>query len=1017
MRLLHIDDHGTVRLTEELLSKDKTPAYAILSHTWGEEEVTFDDLTEGKGTDKIGFDKIRFCMQQAARDGLKFSWVDTCCIKKDNPTELQHSINSMFRWYKEAAKCYVYMADVSTSKQPQDCRTQNGVWREDFTRSRWFTRGWTLQELLAPHDVSFFSREGEMLGSLDKLKELVQMVTGLPLSVFSGTDLHTYGIEERLSWTAKRHTTREEDKAYSLLGIFNVFLPLIYGEGEDNAFRRLRSEIRERKNDAIAFARLSETELRCLSSISFSEQANRYHDILTAKETCEWLLTHPVFLKWRNSSCGLFWVKGNPGVGKSVLMKFAVDSLRKSDRAEIVLSYFVYGQGTELQRTPLGILRAILSDLLRQLPDHLGDLTKKFNEYNEQHGIQVGGWAWSQSELEREFERILKFQTGNRQITIFIDALDELGENSAKTLLRFFRTLTTELSKRNRQARFCVSSRHYPIIGHDTIPHVNVEQENSRDLAWYVRERVQEIESETAREEIERELLSKAQGAFQWVYLVTDSIIADDLIGLSHEALLRQIALCPENLGELYSTLLELGPEPDKRRTLALIQWILYAVRPLTAGALREALSVSANTHLKTHGELKLDRGWSDTAAAFDRYVKHLSKGLVRLQHLESKGWNSTAQLIHQSVADYLLDEAFDKLGTSNRKAAHLQLARACLRYLTYDEILHVPRLRPSLLDRWRDSYGSRDGWKLSYVDRSAFLPEFSLAEYATDYIIEHFICAGGVTSLESDLAKVYAAARDKYDRVRLLAASEGPYEASEGVIRQLLIMDPSAVETPDQAGLTAPLAALRVARKTYNFGAVNLILSLGRFSKQSLPLTHFFYELCETARQDIAGTNTEYFLHLWTLHGLKAVTRPLLDSDKVNINAIDTKARSMLWHAAKNGSDILVDLLVNSAQPIQIDAPDYVGITPLQNAVDSGIIRIVELLLDTGKVNVNAQDWFGRTSLTRARERGFQHMIEMFLACGARPAEIESIEMEYHRPFCHICKYKTSSKVCSSNR
>lgn len=242
MRLLHFDDNGKVSLTAEFLRKDKKPAYAILSHTWGKEEVTFYDLAAGKGMSKAGWDKIRFCMKQAARDGLHFSWVDTCCIKKDDTTELQYSINSMFRWYKEAAKCYVLMTDVSTS----------GLnWQDAFERSRWFTRGWTLQELLAPSHIEFFSMDGEMLGSLNELKEVVQKITRLPLSALSGAQLHDFGVEERLSWTETRQTMREEDKAYSLLGIFNVFIPLNYGEGEENAFRRLRTEILERKYDTI----------------------------------------------------------------------------------------------------------------------------------------------------------------------------------------------------------------------------------------------------------------------------------------------------------------------------------------------------------------------------------------------------------------------------------------------------------------------------------------------------------------------------------------------------------------------------------------------------------------------------------------------------------------------------------------------------------------------------------------------------------------------------------------------
>jgi hypothetical protein len=247
MRLLKYDEHGEVFLTEDLLGKDEIPPYAILSHTWGNEEVTFEDLTNGTGRGKNGHEKIRFCMQQAARDGLHYSWVDTCCIKKTDTTELQHAINSMFRWYKEATVCYVFLTDVSTGKRKFDSESCLASWEPAFRASRWFTRGWTLQELLAPRNVIFFSREGKMLGGIPKLLDILRGVTNLPVAVLKGTSLNEFRIEERLAWTKDRTTTREEDKAYSLLGLCGIFMPLIYGEGEANAFRRLRKEIRERR--------------------------------------------------------------------------------------------------------------------------------------------------------------------------------------------------------------------------------------------------------------------------------------------------------------------------------------------------------------------------------------------------------------------------------------------------------------------------------------------------------------------------------------------------------------------------------------------------------------------------------------------------------------------------------------------------------------------------------------------------------------------------------------------------
>jgi hypothetical protein len=112
MRLLQRQSDGSFRLTKAFV--DAIPPYAILSHTWGDDdqEVTFQDMTEGTGRHKDGYCKIEFCGAQAAVDGLDHFWVDTCCIDKANNTELQEAIDSMFRWYQNSAKCYVYLPDV-----------------------------------------------------------------------------------------------------------------------------------------------------------------------------------------------------------------------------------------------------------------------------------------------------------------------------------------------------------------------------------------------------------------------------------------------------------------------------------------------------------------------------------------------------------------------------------------------------------------------------------------------------------------------------------------------------------------------------------------------------------------------------------------------------------------------------------------------------------------------------------------------------------------------------------------
>jgi hypothetical protein len=243
MRLLECNNDGEFSLTDDL--GDHVSRYAILSHTWGvdTEEVTFRDLIDGTGKSKAGYGKIRFCAQRAKRDGLQYFWVDTCCIDKSNSTELAEAINSMFRWYRNAAKCYVYLSDVSITKRKASNQLSEFTWEPAFRASRWFTRGWTLQELIAPGSVEFFSQEGKRLGDKRALERQVHEITGIAISALQGAPLSQFGVDERLLWIENRQTTRKEDKAYSLLGIFDVYMPLIYGEGEDHALIRLREEI------------------------------------------------------------------------------------------------------------------------------------------------------------------------------------------------------------------------------------------------------------------------------------------------------------------------------------------------------------------------------------------------------------------------------------------------------------------------------------------------------------------------------------------------------------------------------------------------------------------------------------------------------------------------------------------------------------------------------------------------------------------------------------------------------
>ncbi|KAI0891402.1 heterokaryon incompatibility protein-domain-containing protein [Annulohypoxylon nitens] len=227
------------------------PPYAILSHTWGDEEVSFVDFTEGKASHRKGYQKISRCCEQTIYDGLEYVWIDTCCIDKRSSVELSEAINSMFNWYRDSTVCYAYLEDVPSKETKEEIKDHS--FPSNFRRSRWFTRGWTLQELLAPSVLIFYTSDWTSIGTRAELKTPIAEITHISLEFFRYGQLNDFSIAQRMSWAAHRQTTRIEDQAYCLLGIFGVTMPLVYGEGK-RAFVRLQEEIIKESYDQSIFA-------------------------------------------------------------------------------------------------------------------------------------------------------------------------------------------------------------------------------------------------------------------------------------------------------------------------------------------------------------------------------------------------------------------------------------------------------------------------------------------------------------------------------------------------------------------------------------------------------------------------------------------------------------------------------------------------------------------------------------------------------------------------------------------
>lgn len=286
MRLIDVTNIKLVQFFDE----SKIPRYGILSHRWGSEELSFRDFNKLLVKRHPGYEKIkRFC-QKVSKEGIQYAWIDTCwqvghellfisltnlvpySIDKTSSAELSESINSMFAWYQKAAVCFVCLADVHVKDLVKDGKLvsvdEAQVLASDFgpaffanrseletrvAQSEWFTRGWTLQELLAPLRILFYDAEWHFFGTKSDLEGVLASKTGVDRRFLSGAEIGSASIAKRLSWACGRVTTRVEDLAYCLLGIFGVNMPLLYGEGM-RAFTRLQEEIMKDSADQSLFA-------------------------------------------------------------------------------------------------------------------------------------------------------------------------------------------------------------------------------------------------------------------------------------------------------------------------------------------------------------------------------------------------------------------------------------------------------------------------------------------------------------------------------------------------------------------------------------------------------------------------------------------------------------------------------------------------------------------------------------------------------------------------------------------
>jgi hypothetical protein len=670
MRLLRCNNTDDFYFTKDLIGDDEEiPPYAILSHTWQEgEEVTYDDLMRGSGKSKAGYNKMKFCAQQAKRDGLNHFWVDTCCIQKGDHVELQDAINSMFNWYRNAVKCYVFLSDVSVSEQRVSCESYEFPWELAFRESRWFARGWTLQELLAPSAVEFFSYEGEQLGDKKSLEQQIHEITGIPMSALQGAPLHEFDVEERLLWTKNRRTTRKEDKAYSLLGIFSVYMVTNYGEGEENAFRRLREEIHKslhgpRKNQG--FTQIEKEDQECIKSLRITDPRHDKKRIETTKgglldDSYRWVLDNADFQRWRNDpQSRLLWIKGDPGKGKTMLLCGIINELEKQMSKSDILSYF-FCQATDPRiNTATTVLQGLLYLLVDRQPLLISHIRKKLDYAGQALFKDANAWI----ALTEILTNVLQ-DPSLRSIYLIIDALDECIVDLPK-LLQF----VTQHSASSR-VKWILSSRNLADIEEqlERAGKVRLSLElNAESVSMAVSNFIEQRVSQLAqkkkydnktRDTVLERLASNSNNTFLWVALVCQNL---DMI--PRRNVIKNLNTFPPGLDSLYERMIQQiynsGDDTDLcKEILALVATVH---RPITLAELATFVTQIEDI--------------ADDLEAI-REIVNICGSFLTIRE-------DTIYFVHQSAKDFLLTEAYNELFPFGMGETHYMIFSRSLEILS----------------------------------------------------------------------------------------------------------------------------------------------------------------------------------------------------------------------------------------------------------------------------------------------------------------------------------------------
>ena len=685
-------------------------------------------------------------------------------------------------------------------------------------------------------------------------------------------------------------------------------------------------------------------------------------------------------------------------------------------------SFFFTARGIATQKAPLGMYRALLHQILQQVPNLLKAFSLLYRRRCEVQG-QVGvDWNWREADLQEFFQDRLVQPGTTIPVRIYIDALDECGEDAAKRVVRFFETLGMKLTSNGVPFGICFSCRHYPIVALVHGLEICVEDENEDDVQKFITSTVARsiVDSGTAAH-VKHEVLIKSGRNFLWVVLVVAQVVAMSRSGKGLKAITAYIKKIPPELKQLYEQLFADIDAESLRESLQTLRWICFARRPLTVEELRFAAIIDVDTQYESLRECQDAEDFAEDDKQMELRIKAYSRGLAEVR-TRSDGARMV-QFIHQSVNDFVYDSGLQILDGSLRGSApgyaNTRLCAACLRAIAMDEVKQYAKrsYKPLLLtlgqffpfikyavSSWKfhakhiekEHYPGSDVLKFFSPWRSELFCLWThlaagepLHRYPPPWMTStcepykgttllHLAASNELKTIVQSLilrddvgSKEVNCTDDRGLTPLALAAMKG----DSTIISILLSRQDIQVNCKDifgQAPLHHAASGCHEAAMTFLLRRKDIIADI-RDAVGRTPLSRAAEQGSETVarllleRTDVdvdSRDNDGRSPFVWAVdHGNQAVVRLLLENSKVNVNLRTREGHSPLSLAVRGEREMIVLLLLQQ-EGIDMSSRDSTGRTPLSWAASNGNQQILEILLQRKEIDINSQDSKGWTAL-----------------------------------------------------